>query len=138
MAKRQGLPKKYAKMGFKKGWKAYKATQGTRKSPVRRKTTRKRARPMARRRNYRRAARRAYGARGGMKPIIDGAIGGVAAEAGQKFLGGYGGALGTIAAGYFMKNATLKTIGGYQLGSMIGDKIPMIGGGGTVAGGAFE
>jgi len=69
---------------------------------------------------------------------MDGAIGGIAAEAGQKFLGGYGGALGTLAAGYFRKNATLKTIGGYQLGSMLGDKIPMIGGGGTVAGGAFE
>jgi len=26
-----GLPKKYAKMGFKKGWKAYKATKSTKK-----------------------------------------------------------------------------------------------------------
>ena len=88
---------------------------------------------MARRR-YKRYARRAYGARGGMKPIIDGIIGGVAAEAGQKFLGGYGGAIGALGAGYFLKNSTLKTIGGFQLGSMLGDKLPMIGGGGTVGG----
>jgi len=133
---RQGLPKKYAKMGFKKGWAAYKKTKRTTRTTSRRKP-RQVKRTMARRR-YKRAARRVYGARGGIKPIMDGAIGGIAAEAGQKFLGGYGGALGTIAAGYFMKNATLKTIGGYQLGSMLGDQIPGIGGGGTVAGGAFE
>lgn len=35
---RAGLPKKYAKMGFKKGWKAYKASKGGRK---RKATTRK-------------------------------------------------------------------------------------------------
>jgi len=128
---RKGLPKKYAKMGFKKGWAAYKKA---RRTPVRRKTTRRKGRTMARRRTYRRKARRAYTARGGMKPIIDGLIGGVAAEAGQKFLGGYGGALGTTAAGYFLKNSTLKTIGGFQLGSMLGDQLPVIGGGGKVGG----
>jgi len=128
---RKGLPKKYAKMGFKKGWAAYKKA---RRTPVRRKTTRRKGRTMARRRTYRRTARRAYTARGGMKPIIDGLIGGVAAEAGQKFLGGYGGALGTTAAGYFLKNSTLKTIGGFQLGSMLGDQLPVIGGGGKVGG----
>ena len=128
---RKGLPKKYAKMGFKKGWAAYKKA---RRTPVRRKTTRRKGSTMARRRTYRRKARRAYTARGGMKPIIDGVIGGVAAEAGQKFLGGYGGALGTTAAGYFLKNSTLKTIGGFQLGSMLGDQLPVIGGGGKVGG----
>jgi len=128
---RKGLPKKYAKMGFKKGWAAYKKA---RRTPVKRKTTRRKGRTMARRRTYRRKARRAYTARGGMKPIIDGVIGGVAAEAGQKFLGGYGGALGTTAAGYFLKNSTLKTIGGFQLGSMLGDQLPVIGGGGKVGG----
>jgi len=132
---RQGLPKKYAKMGFKKGWAAYKKAK---RRPVKRTYTKpKQVRKVARRRS-KRAARRVYGARGGMKPIMDGVIGGVVAEAGQKVLGGYGGAIGTIAAGYFRKNATLKTIGGYQLGSMLGDQIPGIGGGGTVAGGAFE
>jgi len=75
---------------------------------------------------------------GSMKPIMDGVIGGIAAEAGQKFLGGYGGAGGTIAAGYFLKNNTLKTLGAWQLGSMLGDQLPVIGGGGSVAGGAFE
>jgi len=29
MAKRKGLPSKYAKMGFKRGWKAYKASKRT-------------------------------------------------------------------------------------------------------------
>jgi len=135
---RKGLPKKYAKMGFKKGWAAYKKAQ--RSPPKRRRSTasKRRSQPMARRRNYRRTARRAYTARGGMKPIIDGVIGGIAAEAGQKFLPGYGGALGTTAAGYFMKNSTLKTIGGFQLGSMLGDMLPVIGGGGSVASAAFE
>ena len=128
---RKGLPKKYAKMGFKKGWQMYRKA---RRTPVRRKTTRRKGRTMARRRTYRRTAKRAYTARGGMKPIIDGLIGGVAAEAGQKFLGGYGGALGTTAAGYFLKNSTLKTIGGFQLGSMLGDQLPVIGGGGKVGG----
>jgi len=102
---RTGLPKKYAKMGFKRGWKAYKAskrrtTSTRRRTPVKR--TYRRKRPMARRRSYRRTARRAYTARGGMKPILDGVIGGIAAEAGQKFIGGYGGAIGTLGAGYFM------------------------------------
>jgi len=52
---RKGLPAKYAKMGFKKGWKAYKAskkkTSRTRKaSPPRRKGGRK---TMARRKKRR-------------------------------------------------------------------------------------
>ena len=41
-----GLPKKYAKMGFKKGWKAYKKTRSV-------KTTTKRSRTMAKK-SYRR------------------------------------------------------------------------------------
>lgn len=35
---RKGLPAKYAKMGFKKGWKAYKASKSTRKATKTRKT----------------------------------------------------------------------------------------------------
>ena len=49
----KGLPKKYAKMGFKKGWKAYKKTKGKRKSSPKRKTkTKKKGGYVARRRRY--------------------------------------------------------------------------------------
>ena len=41
---RKGLPKKYAKMGFKKGWRAFKAAKRRRKSPVRKKARRAPAR----------------------------------------------------------------------------------------------
>jgi hypothetical protein len=53
-----GLPKKYAKMGFKKGWAAYKKskrkTTTTRKRTVKRKTapTKRRRSTVARRRKY--------------------------------------------------------------------------------------
>lgn len=51
---RSGLPKKYARMGFKKGWKAYKATKSrSRSSPVK-----KRRVTMARRKTRRRRATR--------------------------------------------------------------------------------
>jgi len=42
---RKGLPKKYAKMGFKKGWKAYKASKrGRRRSPTKRRAAPRRRR----------------------------------------------------------------------------------------------
>lgn len=50
---RRGLPKTYAKMGFKKGWKAYKAS-GESKSKPKTKVKRK----VARRRTYRKKRRR--------------------------------------------------------------------------------
>ncbi len=137
MARKGGLPKKYAKMGFKKGWKAYKATKRKTSTITRSRTrTTTRRRPMARRRKYTRRAK-SFAGGAGMKPLIDGAIAGIAAEAGQKFIGGYGAPLGIAAVGMWRRNATLKTIAGMQLGSLIGDKIPMIGGGGSALGG-FE
>ena len=58
MAKRKGLPKKYAKMGFKRGWAAYKRSG---RSPARRTYTtpvrRRRSRPMAKRKTYRRSSK---------------------------------------------------------------------------------
>jgi len=68
MAK-SGLPKKYAKMGFKKGWAEYKkskrrtAPKRTPAKRTRRKTT------MAKKRNYRRSAKKLI-----TKQFIDGAI----------------------------------------------------------------
>lgn len=96
---------------------------------------------MARRKTYRRPRTRtrtvtryvrSRGSRsaltGAMKPII----GGMATGAIQSFipdnaLGGYGDSLAPIGVGYFMKDKTLMTIGGYQLGlklagSMMGGK----------------
>ena len=85
----------------------------------------------------RRTTRRRSSAGGGIKPMMAGFVGGIASEAGQKFLGGYGAGIATLGVGYFMKNNTLKTLGAFQLGSAIGDQLPMIGGGGSVMGG-FE
>jgi len=39
-----GLPKKYAKMGFKKGWRAFKASKRTRRTTTRKGAVRKTAR----------------------------------------------------------------------------------------------
>jgi len=80
-------------------------------------------------------ARRAGG--GSMKPLIDGAIAGVAAEAAQKFIGSYGAPIAVGAIGIYRKNATLKTIAGLQAGSIIGDMLPVIGGGGSAIGGVY-
>jgi len=84
-----------------------------------------------------RRARRRSAAGGGMKPFIDGAMAGIAAEAGQKFIGAYGAPLGIGAVGFIRKNPTLKTIAGLQAGAMIGDMLPVIGGGGSALGGAY-
>lgn len=94
-----------------------------------------------RRRTYTRRAtrtiKRTYNRTGGFKPIIDGAIAGIAAEAGQKFLGNWGAPLGIGAVGMFMKNNTLKTIAGLQVGSIVGDMLPFISGGGSAVGGVY-
>jgi hypothetical protein len=61
---RKGLPKKYAKMGFKKGWAAYKRSKRgrKRKSPARKKTyRRKRAYTAPKRRRKTMARRRKKG-----------------------------------------------------------------------------
>ncbi len=66
----------------------------------------------ARTRTVYRKAKRVYrrsGGGGAFKPFINGAIAGVAAEAGQKFLGAYGSPVGIGVVGYFMKDNTLKT-----------------------------
>ena len=95
-------------------------------------------RKAARIRTVYRKAKRVYrrsGGGGAFKPYINGAMAGVAAEAGQKFLGSYGAPLGIGVVGYFMKDNTLKTIAGLQIGSIVGDMLPVIGGGGRATGG---
>jgi len=97
---------------------------------------------MARRRSRTRTRtriKRVYSSRKGsnFKPIVNGLMAGIAAEAGQKFLGKYGVPLGVGVVGYFMKDNTLKTIAGLQAGSVIGDMLPVIGGGGSAIGGVY-
>ena len=55
-----GLPKKYAKMGFKKGWRAYKSQNRTVKTPTRRSSK------MAKKKTYRRAKSRSRGIAAGL------------------------------------------------------------------------
>tara|TARA_Y100000310_G_scaffold251876_1_gene258504 strand:- start:316 stop:798 length:483 start_codon:yes stop_codon:yes gene_type:complete len=77
---RKGLPKKYAKMGFKKGWKAFKASKRSRTITLKRtvsKTAKRRRRPMAKRK----VMRRRKSSIGGVgKLMLGGAIYGVARE----------------------------------------------------------
>ena len=47
----RGLPKKYAKMGFKKGWKAYKATQKGKKTAKKRNPRKRNVKKTAKRKN---------------------------------------------------------------------------------------
>lgn len=65
-----GLPRKYAKMGFKKGWAAYRSKRKTPK-----KKTKKRSSAMARRKGVRGRARRTYRkfrrSRQNVIPVVD-------------------------------------------------------------------
>ena len=56
---------------------------------------------------------------GGLSPVIQGLMAGIASQVGQKFLPGYGGPLGVGAAGYFTGNATLLTLSGMQLSALL-------------------
>lgn len=67
----------------------------------------------------RRARSYARGGGGGLGPIIQGVIAGLASQVGQKFLPGYGGPLGVGAAGYFTGNPTLLTLAGMQASALL-------------------
>ena len=84
---RKGLPKKYAKMGFAKGWKAYRASKRSRSK------TKTKPRTMAKKRTYSR--RRGSST----KKFSDLLIGGIGAAAVSSMVPG--GALGKLAIGYF-------------------------------------
>jgi hypothetical protein len=78
-----------------------------------------------RRRYYPRARRtvsraRGWGKGGVLGNIIDGVLtGAVQGMIPNNALWGYGDSLAPIAIGWFRKNSTLQTIGGYQLGMKI-------------------
>lgn len=131
---RKGLPRKYAKMGFKRGWAAYKRSHRT---TTKRRTYRKtyrRSKPMARRRSYRKVYRRARTSGGSFKPIIDGVIAGAAGQLAGKYLGNMGHPIATLGIGYFRNNTTLKTIGAQNLGAML---VSQFTGGNVGGGGGF-
>jgi len=132
-----GLPKKYAKMGFKRGWAAYKKTKRTR--TVRRSAPRRKVRTVSRRRSYKRVYRRARTAGGKQKAIIDGLMAGAAAAILPRFINmPMADDLAYLAVGYFRNNNTLKTIGGAGLASDLlsgGLGGFTLGGGGTNGGG---
>lgn len=72
-----------------------------------------------------------------MKPIIDGLIAGAGSQIAGKYLGAWGRPVAVLGVGYYMKNSTLKTIGGMEIGAMLGSMftggngIGGIGGGGS-------
>lgn len=130
---RKGLPRKYAKMGFKKGWAAYKRSKGT----TRRSTTTRRRRPtMARRRSYKKIYRRARSGGGSFKPIIDGVLAGAAGGLASNYVGEYGHPVAALGIGYFRNNTVLKTEGARGLGAMLVNQF--MGGGGNGKGGGFN
>ena len=88
---RKGLPKKYAKMGFAKGWKEYKKSKKRNRSKsLSTKTTKK---------NTMAKKKKTYRRRGSSKKFTDLLIGGIGAAAVSSMIPG--GALGKLAVGYF-------------------------------------
>jgi hypothetical protein len=75
---------------------------------------------------------------GSIKQPLDGVLAGVAAQAGSKYLGGWGTGAGYLGVGYFRNNTTLKTLGGVAFGRQIAGMIPFIGVNGGSNGGVFE
>lgn len=113
MAKKTGLPKKYAKMGFKRGWRAYKASLRGRRSPTIRAKS-----PIRRRRKYSMAKRKkSYGRRAKMSLMSKTAIDGYMAQGGKflvrKVIGGgpiFEAAI-DVGLGVFRNNNTLLAQG---------------------------
>jgi len=140
MAKRTGLPKKYAKMGFKRGWAAYKKSKKTttRRVSTRRATPKRRYTMARRRRTYRRAARRAVGGIN-TNAIMKGVIAGAGATVIKKFINvPFADDLAVLGVGVFMKDKTLQTIGAVGLGSdLVGQFGGAIGLNGGAGGGGY-
>lgn len=122
---RKGLPKKYAKMGFKKGWREYKKAKRGR---GRRKTTKK----STRKRTY----RRKNSMRLGNKAIIGGLAAGAISGAAQRYVGvPFVDDIAILGYGMFSKNKTLQTIGAIGLGNDLAARfLPGNGNGGGMSG----
>lgn len=74
----------------------------------------------------RRYASRVSGMGGKFSPVLHGVLGGIAAQAGNGFLPGFGAAAGLGGVGYMMNNPTLLTLAGLNLSRSIpvGNFIP--------------
>ena len=68
-----------------------------------------------------------------MKPIIDGVLAGAGGSLATKYIGAYGQPVATLGVGYFRNNATLKTLGAMQIGTILVSSFT--GGNGTGNGG---
>ena len=68
------------------------------------------------------------------KQILDGVLAGAAETFATRYLGAWGEPAALIGVGWFRRNTTLSTLGGIEIGQMIGG---MVGGGGATTGGSF-
>lgn len=121
----KGLSKRYAKMGFKKGWVEFKKSRKKTTSPKKRTPVKTRkVNTVAKKKSYRKART----AGGKYKPIIDGVAVGLI----ERFAGQYIPVPGAIKIGYgiFRKNNTITTLGALELGQML-----LSGNGGNSSGG---
>lgn len=95
-----GLPKKYAKMGFKKGWAAYRASKRKKSVP---RAAPKKVKHMARNKKAKRSGRRKFSTWGMMKGVLyTGAVAIPIYTAYTQFGGGAKGAEGAIKAACFV------------------------------------
>lgn len=127
-----GLPKKYAKMGFKKGWAAYKKTKrtSTRKPSGKRKSTKTKAKSKGSVKNTN------FNFGGGLGKGI--AVG-VAAGVVNKFIPVNIAGADLIIAGIIMKDSTVQKLGAITLGRNLASSFTglAIGGNGNGGGGGY-
>lgn len=68
------------------------------------------------------------------KPIIDGLIAGGLGQFASKYIGLWGHPAATLGVGIWQNNSTLKTEGAREIGAMIAQQLPVVGGGRTGGG----
>ena len=73
---------------------------------------------------------------GGFKPEIDGLMAGAGGTVASRFLGDYGHPVAAVVIGHFRKNKVLRVEGARELGAMLAQSLPFIGGG-SGGGGAY-
>lgn len=127
-----GLPKKYAKMGFKKGWRQYKKTK--RSVSTKSKTNRGKRKATTKKTNKRRSGNTMFNFGGGLGKGI--AVG-VAAGVVNRFIPVNIAGADLIIAGMVMKEPIVQKIGAITLGRSLATSFTglAIGGGGNGGGG---
>jgi len=84
-----------------------------------------------------RVYRRGRSGGGKYKNIIDGVLAGILGNIASKYLGSYGIPAAAVGIGVYRKNVVLQTEGARELGLLIGNQLPFIGGGQTTIGGSY-